>query len=175
MTSLKNNTYRIKTSLIASSITAFLLSVVMLIQSAAYNDPTPRLAALVAVLIPFYYVFLEILFRRIIVDDQRLIKKTLCTRRVVDASSISRAGRADVKDRTFIVVETEGKRPLLVSNSYDRFGELTEAVIGLAGEDAASDALKKMPRERHRRKSDLINVWMAALVFAAVIAVRFAG
>lgn len=175
MTSLKEKTYRIKTSLIASSIAAVSLSVVMIIQSALYHDPSSRIAALVAVLIPFYYIFLEIIFRRIIIDDRCLVKRTLCTRRVVDASSISRAGRADIKNRTYIVVETKGARPLLVSNSYDRFGELTEAVVDLAGEDAASDALKTVPRERHRRMSDLVHIWMAVLVFAVIIAVRFAG
>ena len=175
MTSLKNKTYRIKTSLIASYIVAVSLSVVMIIQSIAYHDPSPRMAVLIAILIPFYYIFLEIVSRRIIIEERCLIKKTLCTRRAVDASSISRAGRADVKDRMYIVVETEGDRPLLVSNSYGRFGELTKAVVGLAGEDAASDALKTVPRERHRRTSDLAHVWMAALVFAVIIALRFAG
>lgn len=175
MTSLKENTYRIKTSLIASYIAAISLSVVMVVQSAVYHDPSKRVAILIVILIPFYYIFLEIVSRRIIIDDHNLIKKTLLTRRFVDASSISRAGRADVKDRTYIVVEMDGKRPLLVSNSYGRFGDLTEAVVNLAGEDAASDTLKTVPQKRHSRTSDLLHVWMVALVFAAIIAVRFAG
>lgn len=175
MTSLKDNIYRIKASLIASYVIAVALSVVMIIQSAAYHDPSPRMTVLIAILIPFYYIFLEIVSRRIIIDDQSLIKKTLFTRRVVSASSISRAGRADVRDRTFIVVEAEGTKPLLMSNSYGRFGELAEAVVDLAGEDAAGETLKNMPRERRRRMSDLVHVWMAALVFAVIIAVRLAG
>ena len=175
MTSLKEKTYRIKTSLIASYLAAVSLSVAMVIQSAIYHDPASRVAILIAILIPFYYMFLEIVSRRIIIDDRRLVKKTLCTRRVVDASLISRAGRADIKDRTYIVVETEDASPLLVSNSYGRFGELTEAVVDLAGEKTASEALKTVPRERHRRTSDLMHVWMAALVFAVIIALRFAG
>jgi len=175
MASLEEHTYRIKTSLIASYIAAVLLSVVLLVQSAVYHDPAPRVAVLIIILIPFYYIFLEILSRRVVIIDTRLVKKTLFTRRVLDGSSITRVGRADVKDRTYIVVETEDERPLLVSNSFGRFGDLTEDVVDLAGEDAATDNLKTVPRERHRRTSDLVHTWMAALVFVVIIAVRFAG
>jgi hypothetical protein len=175
MTSLKNRKYHIKTSLIASYAAAVLLSVVMIIQSIVYHDPSSRLAVLVAVLIPFYYFFLEIVSRHVVIDDRRLVKRTLCSRRVLDGSMITRVGRADIRDRTYIVIETEGTRPLLVSNSYGRFGDLAEAVVGLVGDDTATDPLKTIPRERHRRTSDLAHVWMAALVFALIIAVRFAG
>jgi ABC-type multidrug transport system fused ATPase/permease subunit len=175
MASLKEHTYRIKTSLIASSVAAVLLSAVLLVQSAAYHDPAPRMAVLIVILLPFYYIFLEILSRRVIIIDRSLVKKTLFTRRVLEGSSITRAGRADVKDRTYIVVEMEGERPLLVSNSFGRFGDLTKEVVELAGEDTVTDNLKTVPRERHRRTSDLVHIWMAALVFVVIIAVRFAG
>ena len=164
--------FTIKGSLVYPYFAAVILSVILIFISNLKGDPTVKIVVLVAVLLPFYYFFLELAYRKVrVIEDAILIKKFL-RKKIISRSDVRMVHAANFKKRTYIVIELENRNPVIISNSYAHFGKMVKTISSFVGEGKITDALKNLPESSHKRMSDTLSVWAAILLFSAVIAVR---
>ncbi len=164
--------FTIKGSLVYPYFAAVILSIVLIFISNLKGDPTVKIVVLLAVLLPFYYFFLELAYRKVsVLEDKILIKKFL-RKKTISKDDVRMVHAAKFKKKTYIVLDLGDKNPVIISNSYGRFGKMVEAISSFVGERKTTDALKNLPESSYKRISDTLNIWAAILLFATVIIVR---
>lgn len=164
--------FNIKGILVYPYFIAVLLSFLLVYLCVLKNDPSIKIGVLIAVLAPFYYFFLELIFRKIVVSkDQILIRKFL-RKKTIFIDDIMQAGTASFKSKTYIFFELKTGGPVIISNSYGRFGELLNTLSETLGERRLTESFKNLPESSYTRYSDVIGTWVAILVFISIIILR---
>ena len=151
---------------------AVLLSFLLIYICVLKNDPKTKIAVLVAVLIPFYYFFLELIFRKVVVAKDFIFVRKFLRKRKILLNDIKQVGTASFKSKTYIFFELEKSSPVIISNSYERFADLLSAISTIIGKDRLTDSLKNLPKSKYKRYSDIISAWAALLLFVAIIVIR---
>ena len=164
--------FTIKGSLVYPYFAAVILSIVLIFISNLKGDPTVKIVVLLAVLIPFYYFFIELAYRKVRVLEDRILIKKFFREKTISKDDVRMAHAAKFKKKTYIVLDLGDKNPVIISNSYGHFGRMIEAISSFVGEGKTTDALKNLPESSHKRMSDTLNVWAAILLFATIIIVR---
>jgi hypothetical protein len=165
--------FTIKKLLLYPYFFAILLSLLLIITCILKNDPGIKIAVLVAVLVPFYYFFLELIFRKVVVTKDFILMKKFLRKKKITVEDIVQVGTASFKSKTYIFIELKKGRPVIISNSYGRFGDLLNAISDFTGESELAEGLKNLPKSSYAKHSDTISVWVAILLFVLIIIVRF--
>jgi len=164
--------FTIKGLLIYPYFVAVILSFLLIYICVLKNDPNTKIAVLVAVLIPFYYFFLELIFRKVVVTKDFIFVRKFLRKRKISLDDIKQVGTASFRSKTYVFFELEGNGSVIISNSYEKFGELLSAISTIIGENRLSDSLKNLPKSKYKRYSDILSAWMAVLLFVAIIVIR---
>jgi len=164
--------YAIKNSLVYSYFFAIILSVVLIFISAYKGDPRTKIVVLVSILTPFYYFFLELALRKIMISGDALIIRKFLRKKIIRRQQIRLIRAMRLRGRAFIIVESDGESPVIISNYYERFGALANALILFAGEERVSDEVKGLPELNPVRFSDMASIWVAIGIFILVIIAR---
>jgi hypothetical protein len=166
------NFFAIKGSLVYPYFVAVILSVVLIYISNLKGDPTVKIVVLLAILLPFYYFFLELAYRKVRVMEDKILIKKFFRKKVISKDDVRMVHAAKFKNKTYIVLDLGDKNPIIISNSYGRFGKMVEKISVFVGEGKVSDTLKNLPKSSYKRISDTLNVWAAILLLTAIIIVR---
>ena len=166
------NFFAIKGSLVYPYFVAVILSVVLIYISNLKGDPTVKIVVLLAILLPFYYFFLELAYRKVRVMEDRILIKKFFRKKVITKDDVRMVHAAKFKNKTYIVLDLGDKNPVIISNSYGRFGNMVKAISSFVSEDKTTNEFKNLPESSYKRISDTLNVWAAILVFTVVIIVR---
>lgn len=165
--------FTIKRLLVYPYFFAILLSILLIITCILKNDPRVKTAVLVAVLIPFYYFFLELIFRKVVVSEDSILVRKFLRKRRISAEDIVQVGTASFKNKTYVFIELKKGSPVIISNSYGRFGDLLGAISNFVGEGRLTENFKSLPKSSYTRYSDTLSVWVAILLFVVIIVIRF--
>lgn len=165
--------FTIKRLLVYPYFFAILLSLLLIFTCILKNDPRIKIAVLVAVLIPFYYFFLELIFRKVVVSKDYILVRKFLRKRKISPEDVIQVGTASFKSKTYIFVELKKGSPVIISNSYGRFGDLLSAISVTIGENRLTENLKNLPKSSYTRYSDTLSVWVAILLFVSIIIFRF--
>jgi len=152
---------------------AVLLSFLLIYICVLKNDPKTKIAVLVAVLIPFYYFFLELIFRKVVVAKDFIFVRKFLRKKKILLDDIKQVGTASFRSKTYIFFELERSGPIIISNSYEKFGDLLSAISAVIGENRLTDSLKNLPKSKYKRYSDILSAWAAVLLFVSIIVIRF--
>jgi hypothetical protein len=164
--------FTIKGLLIYPYFVAVILSFLLIYICVLKNDPNTKIAVLVAVLIPFYYFFLELIFRKVVITNDYIFVRKFLRKRKISLDDIKQVGTACFRSKTYVFFELERSGPVIISNSYEKFGELLSAISTIIGENRLTDSLKNLPKSKYKRYSDILSAWMAVLLFVAIIVIR---
>ena len=171
--------WTIKRSLVYPYFVAVILSVVVVLISIYRGDPGLKTTLLVALFLPFYYLFLELISRKFTIrSDAIIIRKFLRNRRFA-TDDIEMVNLFNIKRKIFIIMESKGeittnhaKHRIILSNSYGRFNEMAREISEVVGEDRLADDFKIPSESDSLRVSDTLSVWVAIITFIIVIIVR---
>jgi hypothetical protein len=136
------------------------------------GDPPIKVVVLIAILAPFYYLFLELAYRKIYITEDDIFIKKLFRKRIISKEQVDKIDTAYVKKKLFVILELQGKSPVVISTAYGRFSDLVKKLISLVGEDKASDTARSLPEAGYKRFSDSISVWTVIVVFIFIIIMR---
>ena len=164
--------FNIKGPLVYPYFIAVLLSFLLIYLCVLKNDPKIKIGVLVAVLVPFYYFFLELIFRKVVVSKDYILVRKFLRKRKIPIDDIVQVGTASFKKKTYIFFELKKGGPVIISNSYGRFGDLLKTISAAVGEERLTDNLKKLPESSYARYSDVLSAWLAILVFVSIIILR---
>jgi hypothetical protein len=164
--------FSIKGILVYPYFIAILLSFLLIYLCVLKSDPSIKIFVLVAVLTPFYYFFLELISRKIVISKDHILIRKLLRKKNILIDDIVLAGTASFKSKTYIFFELVKGGPVIISNTYGRFGELLNVLSEVLVESKLTDNFKNLPESSYTRYSDVISTWVAILVFVSIIVLR---
>ncbi|MBN1574012.1 MAG: hypothetical protein JW984_12520 [Deltaproteobacteria bacterium] len=164
--------FNIKGILVYPYFIAILLSFLLIYLCILKSDPSIKIFVLVAVLTPFYYFFLELVSRKIVISKDSILIRKLLRKKTILIKDIVQAGTASFKSKTYVFLDLKRGGPVIISNTYGRFRELLNTLSVLLGERRLAENFKKLPESSYTRYSDVISTWVAILVFISIIILR---
>lgn len=167
---MSEGTYRIRRSFVIPLGIDVLLLLFLLILSLAYKGSGTERIVLTVFAGLSLLIFLEAMNRSVSVSEGGVVLKKLLKSRELLWSDITHVGCLKVRSRIYILLTTK-KGFHIISNAYDSFSTLVGEIIRHL--DGGKIEIEAEAREQidnpTRNISDLMAVWVAAVVLLVII------
>jgi hypothetical protein len=127
---------------------------------------------LALILAPFYYLGLEILFRRVGITDRGVtIHKFLRTSHVA-WPEIRSLDAARTGNKIFIIIQTDAAIPMIISNTIDHFNELSGIILKNIPENKIDPSVHEILSDPGRNRGPIFQAWVVLAVVTGVLFFR---
>lgn len=124
---------------------------------------------------PFFYLGIEILARRIRVDERGItIFKFLRTVHM-DWSEITSFDAVRTGNKLFLILQGKSYRPVLITNTITPFAELARQLLDLVPSDKIAQGTAELILNAPRKHGPLVQAWLFCLVLGVIVAARTLG
>ncbi len=147
-------------------------SIVLLATTLYLGLPTAKVVILSAFLLPVCLLFAESSRRRVTVGDEGIEVRKLFRHKRLSYAELTDVDTIQMRKRVFVSLSSEDDFVIL-SNSYDRFGELLKAIIDRVPDSIVSDKAKQLAAVPPKKCSDIFSAWLAVAVLVLIICVQF--
>lgn len=127
---------------------------------------------LVIILAPFFYLGLEVLFRRIEVDEKGLIIYKLLRKSELAWPEIQSLDAVRSGSKIFIIMQTNRSIPFIISNTINNFPELSRMILDRARETAIDQGAKEVLDRPVQNNRTVAQAWIAFTVIAGILMFR---
>ncbi len=127
---------------------------------------------LVIILAPFFYLGLEVLFRRIVLDDQGLVIYKLLRKSELAWPEAQSLDAVRSGNKIFIIIQTHRSIPFIISNTINRFPELVRMILDLAPETAIDAGAKEVLERPVQNNRTIAQAWIAFTVIVGILMFR---
>jgi hypothetical protein len=163
--------YRVSLGMIPPVVMAMGFGVVLLMM----EGNSKRGFLMFVVLLPFFYLGLEILARKIILDEQGITVRKLLRSVRLEWTDIEALDAVRSGSKLFLMLQAEHVRPVLITNTISSFDELVrnlqEAIPKAKIAESAQELLVNPPPKR----GPLVQAWAACLLLAGIALGRILG
>ena len=156
-----------KTVLFPVGLDAFLLFCLVLICAFCKGSDLEVTIFLIFFLLAGY-LFLDLLFRRISVDEKGLLLKRLSGEKRLPWEAITHVGGLTIRNRTYILLTTVIGF-FIISNSYRGFSVLSEEMLSRIDTEKVEEEVRTQVKNMPEGKSQTALAWMAAFILLGVI------
>jgi len=166
------STYKIRKSFLLPMGLVVLFSFILLISTLYLQLPLAKVLILVVFLLPVCILFAESSRRTVIVGDTAVEVKKLFRSKRLNYADLTEIDTIQMRKRVFVSLSTEDDF-LIISNSYDRFGDMLKEIIDRAPATVVSDKAKQLAEVPPNKCSDIVSAWLAVAVLILIICVQF--
>ncbi|MDA3902943.1 MAG: hypothetical protein PF441_05785 [Desulfuromusa sp.] len=129
---------------------------------------------LAAFLLPVCIIFAESSLRKVsITEDAIEVNKLFCSKRLT-YTELTAVDTIQVRKRAFVSLSSENDF-MILSNSYEQFGQLLKQLVTRAPETVVSDETRQLAENPPNKCSDVFSAWLAVAVLALIIFVQLRG
>lgn len=144
------------------------LLVICLVQ----QQPIAKVVILLVLSLPIAGLFVESLFRKLVLHDDRLTAKRLLREKTIRFAEVSELETVTVRNRVYLSLSA-GDDFLLLSNSYADFPRLVQGLLERIPADAVSETTRKMAEAPPSKKSDIISGWLGVALLLYLLSAQF--
>jgi hypothetical protein len=163
--------YRIKKTLLAPvGLDAFLLLCLALI-CGLYRGSALEVAIFAVFFLLAAYLFLDMLFRGISIDDKGLSLRRLWGAKRLPFEAITHVGGLTIHNKAYILLTTVIGF-FIISNSYSGFSALSEELLSHVDPEKVEEEVKIQLMSLPESKSQIAMAWVAAIALAGVILLK---
>lgn len=168
---MSEKTYKIRKSfLIPLSIDALLLFVLILTSLFTESKPIERIVLFV-IFIPLCYFLLEVIFREVTISTEGLNIRKLLKKRYLKWNAITNVDTVILRKKVYLALTTT-KGFQIISNSYGDFTGLVSDIIEHVDSEIVEGGVKDIVNNPIRKTSDIVGVWVAAFLLAAILYIK---
>jgi hypothetical protein len=168
---MSQGTYLIKkTLLVPVGLDAFLLLCLALI-CAFYHGSAPEVAIFVVFFLPAGYLFLDLLFRRISIDEKGLSIKRLWGEKSLPWEAITHVGGLIIHNKAYILLTTVIGF-FIISNSYGGFETLSSEILSHVDSERVEEEVRTQVKNIPEGKAQTVLAWIAAVIMLGVILLK---
>lgn len=171
---MEPTTYSIRKSFLLPLGLVVLLSFILLFSALFLSLPLAKVIILGAFLVPVCLLFAESSLRRVKVGDSSVEVHKLLRNKQIDYSELTSVDTIQVRKRAFVSLSSENDF-LILSNSYDHFGQMLKQLVQKAPNSVVSDETREMADNPPSKCSDVFSAWLAVAVLALIIFVQLRG
>ncbi len=163
--------YRVAPQLIPPVVSAMGLGIFLLLLEAR-GDKAPLLLVILA---PFFYLGVEILARRIAVDDTGLtIHKFLRSKRM-QWSRIEYLGAVNARHKVFLILQDQGGETAMITNTVQSFKDLVHKIMERTPKDKIEENTAEILSAPPSKYGPTVQAWIVCFVFMGLLAGKFLG
>lgn len=166
---MENRVYKVDSRMTPPIILAMISGIVLIF----LNITKSNSYLFLFILAPFFYLGLEILARKITLDSSGVtIQKFLRSTRL-DWPEIENVDAVRSGAKTFLILQSNNARPVLITNTIGSFTDLVNAIIQRIPRDNVSVAASEIAQSAPKKLWPIIQAWLVCLIFGAVMVGKF--
>jgi hypothetical protein len=126
-------------------------------------------------LFPFFYLGAEVLARRISLDDTGISISKLLRSVRIQWSEVESLDAVKSGSKLFLIIQPADRRPALVTNTLERFGELARGIIDRIPESRITETARELSSDPPTKSWPMVQAWIVCLVISGIVAGKFLG
>ncbi len=138
------------------------------------HQPVAKPLILGCIILPVLILFIESVFRRAVIGDDRITVLKLLRRKTLVFSDITAVETVMVRKRAFLTV-CAGDEFLILSNAYADFPGLVRELLGKVPPAAVSEESRQMAAAPPVKSSDIVSCWLGVALMAWILYLQLAG
>ncbi len=168
------STYSIRKNFLIPLGLVVLLSIILLVSALILQLPTAKIIILCVFLLPASIIFAESCLRKVTIGSDAVQVKKLFRSKRLNYADLTAIDTIQVRKRVFVSLSSETDF-MIISNSYDQFGQLLRQLVEKAPEPVVSDETRQLAENPPQKCSDIFSDWLAVAVLALIIFVQLRG
>jgi hypothetical protein len=156
-----------KTLLVPVGLDAFLFLCLVLI-CVFYQGSALEVSIFMAFFLPAGYLFLDLLFRRISLDEKGLLLRRLWGEKTVPWEAITHVGGLAIRNKAYILLTTVIGF-FIISSSYKGFSTLSEEILSHIDSEKVEEEFRTQVKNIPEGRSQTALAWLAAVIVLGVI------
>lgn len=130
---------------------------------------------MILLLLPFYYLALEILSRRISLDSQGITIRKFLRSVQIRWADITSLDAIRARNKLYIIVQTDEGRPSLITNTIAPFAELGQKLLENVPRDKIANGVTETLSDPPGKLGPIVQAWIVCAVLGAIIVGKFMG
>jgi len=167
-----DNVYKIKKKLKIPMAMATIASIPVFIDVITQNQDQSVQFMAVLLMVIFYLLTINNILRKFVISDNEVSIRGLLGVKKIPINEITIIDAVIMGSRQFVSISNK-KQNFLISNSYDDFPGLVEAVEKIAPEGTLGEGFKSLKGNIIERKSDVAGAWIAVILLLIIMLIRF--
>jgi hypothetical protein len=168
---MSQHVYRIRRAfLIPLGVDTVLLFCLFVISLMPQGSATERLV-FAFFFFPSGYLFLECLFRRVMLDDEGIVLRRLWRKKRVPWEDITHVGGLSIRKKIYILLTTV-KGFFIVSNAYEGFPDLTEGIVSHVDPTKVEEEVHLQAGRSPLGVPHIVMAWIAAVFMIGIILIK---
>ncbi|WP_020677305.1 hypothetical protein [Geopsychrobacter electrodiphilus] len=159
--------------LLALGLTGLLL-IVLLLLCIIQKEATGKTLILAAIMLPVLGLFAESWRRQISFSADQIIARRLFRTKVIPLADITSVDTVRVRRRVFVSISTEADF-LILSNNYEKFGQLVTQLLERLPDTVISDETRELADNLPNKSNDLFSIWLAVIVLILILYIQLGG
>ncbi len=148
------------------------LLLILLLMAFLWKGSTAERIALCVLFFPTLFFFIEILYRKITIDDSGIAIKKFLKLRELSWNDITHVGHLIIRKKVYILFTTV-KGYHIISNAYEGFSNIVKDVLDHMAKEKVEDQLALQIEKPTRETSNVAAIWIAAVIMVAIIITKF--
>ncbi|MBN1662154.1 MAG: hypothetical protein JW943_01000 [Deltaproteobacteria bacterium] len=144
----------------------------LLFVSIFFKGSTTEWVVLIVLVVPFLYFFLEGLYRKVTISHEGLVIQKLFRVKDLLWEDITHAGHLIIRKKVYVLLTTV-KGFHIVSNAYENFSGLVKDICDHLDKEKVEEQLMEQIEHPVRDISNMILMWVAALVICGIMVTKF--
>ena len=138
------------------------------------GEPKAKLLILGLFMLPITVLFVESIFRRTMLTEDRVIADKLLRKKEMKYSEMTAVETVSVRKRVFLTL-CAGDEFLIISNAYANFPRLVQSLLARVPAAAVSEETKQMAAAPPVKSTDVISCWLAVALLAFILYIQLGG
>ncbi len=171
---METSTYTIRKSFLLPLGLVTLLSFALLITAIYLQLPTAKILILSVFLLPVSVIFIESSRRKVHVTADGVEISKLFRNKRLSYAELTDIDTIQVRKRVFVSLSSENDF-IIISNSYEHFGELLKQLVKNVQDQVISDRTRELAENPPKKCGDIFSAWIAVAVLTLIIFVQLRG
>ena len=168
---METTSYRVAQALIPPVILAMGFGLYLLYLEAGSD----KFVLTCLVLAPFFYLGLEILARKIIIDDTGVTIRKFLRQKHMKWSEVEHVDAIDARQKVFLILQDKGARTIIITNTIDSFKDLVERVLDHIEKHTIAPNAIEILANPPVKYGPIIQAWFACIVIVGIVVAKMLG
>ncbi len=169
---MSESTYRTRKAFVIPLILDTILLFFLVLVSLFTGGSPAETIILVVIFIPLFYVFIESLIRKISVGEKGIEIKKLFREKKLEWEEITNVDAMIIRKKVYLLLTTT-KGFHVLTNTCEKFITLVKDIVNRIDEEKVEIRVRDMADKPVRRVADVLVAWIAVVILATVIFMKF--
>ena len=171
---MEKNSYRIRKHFLIPLGLVVFLTLTLLVSCLFLHLPLAKTMILLVFLLPSCFLLAECSRRQVRLEENGILARKLLRSKRLEYAQLTSIDTVLVRKRAFVSLSTE-EDFLILSNSYDHFGDLLKQLLEKVPEKIISEETRQLAIKPPEKSSDIFSAWVAVAVLLLILYVQIRG